>query len=443
MSLAAICLLLLFGGRAHATVPDLSKAIHIDVEKFTLSNGLTVLLHEDHSTPMVSYQQWFHVGSRDERPGHTGLAHFFEHMMFKGTKQFPASTFGATLNSKGADFNAFTTNDYTGYYINLPSSSLKLAMRIESDRMRNLVLDPKDINSEREVVKEELRMRYKNSPEGAISEALPALMYKKLHYRWPVGGSMKDLNAATIKDFRHFYQTYYSPNNAVVVVVGDFNSAQVKGWFQELYGSIAKETIDRPPLNQEPEQTRARTQRIVRNVANPIVTVAYPVPKVGSPDDYRLEMLSLILGSGESSRLYKKMVYTDQIATSVSAYVREQEGAGQFVISVDVKPGIPARVALGLIKTEVESVINMPISPKELEKAKNSVMMGFVSGLKTMSGLAQQLAFNEIMLGDYKRIFTDLPRYEKVTVEDMQNAGRKYLKTSRRNIVIVVPGGKG
>ena len=216
-------LLLLFFSQAGWSTPDLSKAIQIDVEKYELSNGLTVLLAEDHSVPMVSYHQWFRVGSKDEDAGRTGLAHFFEHMMFKGTPKHSKEFFGQELASKGAEFNAFTSDDYTGYYIEIPKDHLKLAIDIESDRMRNLTLDPKDVNSEREVVKEERRMRYDNQPEGVIRESLDEMMFKNLPYRWPVIGSMEDLNQASNADLRAFYKRYYSPNNAVVVVAGDFS----------------------------------------------------------------------------------------------------------------------------------------------------------------------------------------------------------------------------
>ncbi len=212
---------LLFSSMAvAATAPDLEKAIQIPVEKYQLSNGLTVLLNEDHSVPLVSYQQWFRVGSKDEEPGRTGLAHFFEHMMFKGTAKYSKDVFGQVLGPKGADFNAFTTADYTGYYITLPREHLQLAISIESDRMRNLLLDPKDVSSEREVVKEERRMRYDNQPEGVIRETLDEMMFKNLPYRWPVIGSMADLNMASNADLRAFYKRYYSPNDAVVVVSG-------------------------------------------------------------------------------------------------------------------------------------------------------------------------------------------------------------------------------
>ena len=251
----SLILFSILSASAWGSPPSDQVQVNLNVEKWTLPNGLTVLFHEDHSVPLVNYQQWFRVGSKDEVVGKTGLAHFFEHLMFRGSKNFPEETFSRVLNSKGANFNASTTMDYTNYYIEAPSSELEYLIRVEADRMRNLTINPSTINPEREVVKEERRSRYENSPEAFQWVILPELMYKNLPYRWPTIGSMKDLNSASVADFQNFYNEFYAPNNAVIVVAGDFKTADAKKWIEKAYGNFAAQELKRPEYKPEVPQT--------------------------------------------------------------------------------------------------------------------------------------------------------------------------------------------
>lgn len=438
-------LLLVVSSMVHAAgvSQDLEKAIQFPVEKYHLKNGMTVLLHPDSTLPAVSLHTWYRVGSKDELEGRTGLAHFFEHMMFKGTKKFPKDTWGKFLNSKGADYNAFTSSDYTGYYVNAPSEQLDLLLQIESDRMRNLTLEQKEVDSEREVVKEERRMRYDDNVDGGIREKMSSTMYTALPYKWLPIGFMTDLNAASMDDLHKFYKTYYSPNNAVLVLAGAFDVAKAKKMIEKYYGSLPQEEIKRPAVAAEPKQTKQRMATIEREVQAPIVAIAYPLPDLTHPDHYALDLLAIVLGQGDSSRLYKQMVYKSEVAINSSTSSFGQMLSGQFGVYTSLKPGVPTDRALQLIESEVKKVREVKINPKELEKARNQIMKDYVDALKRVSGRARILASYEILLGDYHRVFADLKEYQKVTADDIQRVAREYLKPDQRNIVIVKPRKEG
>lgn len=416
-----------------------SVRVDLEVEKWVLPNGLTVLFHEDHSTPLVSYQQWYRVGSKDEVVGQTGLAHFFEHLMFKGSQNFSKDTFNRVLNAKGANFNAFTSGDYTGYYINAPTENLDYLIKVEADRMRRLLFDEAEIQTEREVVKEERRVRYENSPEGFLWIALPELMYQNLPYRWPTIGSMEDLNKAKLEDFKKFYTQYYAPNNAVIVVAGHFNKAQAKKLIEKEYGGFESQAINRPEFKPEPEQTKPRSKDISWKVQSPILSMAYPTATIKNPDSYALEILGAILGDGSSSRLHQKLVYVDQLATSVSSFNYPQELAGRMIFTANLKKGVASTTVKKLIENEISKVVRSGVKPEELEKAKNQLLTSQVESLKKVSGRARSLAFNEIVFGDYKRLFTDLERYLEVTDADIRRVAKTYLVPQKLNFVTVKP----
>lgn len=441
-----LSVLAFFAGIAMAaTNVDLEKAIQFPVEKYELKNGLTVLLHPDNTIPSVSLQTWFRVGSKDEVPGRTGLAHFFEHMMFKGTEKFGKDTWGKVLNGKGAETNAFTSNDYTGYYINAPAEHLELLLDIESDRMRNLKLDPKEVQSEREVVKEERRMRYEDNIDGGIREKMTDIMFEKLPYHWLPIGSMADLNAASMDDLRAFYKTYYSPNNAILVIAGQFDKEAAKKLINKYYAGLPREEIKRPLITQEVPQTKARKAVIQREAQSPTVAIGYRLPDIKSHDHYALDLLSIILGQGQSSRLYKKLVYENEIALNAYASSWGQTLAGQFSVYVTLKPKTNPDMVADMIEKEVRTLRDKPVTQKELDKARNLFLKDYVDGLKKVSGRARTLASYETLLGDYRRIFADLKEYAAVTPQDVQKMAQNYLKPDSRNTVIVLPrkpGGK-
>lgn len=424
---------------APAPAIDFEKAIQFKVEKYQLKNGLTVLLHVDSSIPAVSVHQWFRVGSKDEAFGRTGLAHFFEHMMFKGTSKFPRETWGSFLNSKGAETNAFTSTDYTGYFINAPNSQIELLLQIEADRMRNLILNQKDVVSEREVVKEERRKNYDDDINGGIREKMANIMFKNLPYRWLTIGSLTDLNAASMDDLHKFYKTFYSPNNAVLVVAGAFDSSHVKKIIDKTHGSLPSENITRPEVKPEEPQTKERRATIEREAQASTVAVGYRGPDVTHKDNYALELLSIVLGQGQSSRLHRQLVYSNEIATGTYSYSWSQALAGQFILHVGLKPKVNPNQAVSMVEREVAKLRQTPITQKELDKARNILMADYVSALKKISGRARILANYEIMLGDYTRIFSDLKEYQKVSPADIKRVAELYLQPQLRNIVIVNP----
>ncbi len=424
-------------GLSKSRASDFGDQISFKVEKYKMANGLTVLLYEDHSTPIISYHTWFRVGSKNEKTGTTGIAHLFEHMMFKGAKRYTGDQFESILQRNGASNNAFTTHDYTGYYENLPSANLELVMDVESDRMENLQITDDFLKSEREVVKEERRMRVENSPIGVLQEVLFGSAFKANSYHWPVIGYMPDLDNIDIQGARNFNRTYYAPNNAVIVIAGDFNPLVAKKLVDKYYGKLKSQDIPEFIPVVEPEQKVARVEVVEKAIQNVTVAVGYVVPKAGTPDSYALDLLANIMGHGTSSRLFKRLVYKDQIATSVNVDNYTLQQAGIFETYVSLKPHLDSRQASRAVVAEMWRPRNMPVTPLELEVAKKQVMKSYVDGLKTIFGKAEAIAMNEILFGDYSQLFTDLQKYQAVTAQDIQAAAAKYL-TPQRSIVAVV-----
>ncbi len=442
LTLLALVFVLVSSSRSLAAdipIETISSAIQFKVEKFKLENGLTVLLHEDSSTPMITYHQWFRVGSKDEDVGRTGLAHFFEHLMFKGTQKFLGKDFDRMIQANGGSNNAFTSRDYTGYYINMPSDKLELMIDIESDRMVNLLFDPKEIKSEREVVKEERRYRTENTVDGILDEAMFRTVFKVHPYRWPVIGSMADLNAATLEDMKEFYRRYYAPNNAVVVIVGDFKASKARALIEKYYGPIPSQKLEMKTLPKEPKQLGQRMVTLNKDVQSPTVALAYLASASGAADSYAFDLLSNILTSGPSSRLHRRLVFSEQTATSVSSWAYTPKEPGLFQVSASIKPGVDADRVLRALYFEVGKMREQLVSADELQKAKNQIMTDYVQGLKTISGKARALAVNEIVMGDYNELFRDLEKYNRVTAEDIKSVADRYLRPNQRSVFRVLP----
>ncbi len=418
---------------------DIGSLIKFKVEKFQLENGLTVLIHEDHSVPILSFHQWFRVGSKDENPGRTGLAHFFEHLMFKGTKKYDSDAFDKVINSNGGVNNAFTSLDYTGYYENLPSDKLELAIDIESDRMRNLIFNQKAIDSEREVVKEERRWRVDNSVMGFLSQKVFSTVFKVHPYRWPIIGYMRDLNAATMDDMKDFYKVHYAPNNAVVVIAGAIDTKEARQLVYKYYGGLEAQELPKKEYRPEPEQKAARVLNLTKEIQTPIFTVVYKAPKAGDKDAYTLDLASNILSNGNSSRLYQRLVYRSQLTNSISSYNYTPHHPGIFRVTGTMKPGKDMETALTAVYGELYKLRKTLVSEKELEKAKSQVMFGYVESLKTVSGKARAMAVNEILFGDYSHLFRELDMYQSVTREDIKDAATRYLMPHQRSTIRVRP----
>ncbi len=413
--------------------------ISLPVTKFTLENGLTVLLLEDHSVPMVSYHTWYRVGSRDESPGVTGAAHMLEHMMFKGAKKYDGKSFDRIFHENGITNNAFTTNDYTGFFENLPSSKLELVMDMEVDRMSSLSLNPADLKSEKEVVKEERRWRVDNNPMGLVRELMMGTVFKYNPYHWPVIGYMKDISNYDVEKLRFFYNTYYVPNNAVLVLVGDFKAGKVKSLIENYYGKLAYRPLPRRNYPREPLQEVQQNATLKKDVQNSSFVVAFQSPRQGEPDMYPLDLAANILGNGTSSRLYKRLVYQKQIATSAYAFNYAMRESGVFAVGVNMKPGLGIQEALDISYNELWKLRNQKVTDKELAKAKIQIMKDLVDSLKTMDGKARALAVNEIVTGTYESLFTDLEKYELVTAEDIKKVSEKYTNQTQRSVIVLEP----
>ncbi|MGE0633797.1 MAG: M16 family metallopeptidase [Pseudobdellovibrionaceae bacterium] len=420
--------------------PQKSVKIDFPVEKFTLDNGLTVLLHEDRTVPMVSYHTWYKVGSRDETPGHTGAAHMLEHMMFKGAKKYSGKQFDEILHANGIVNNAFTTNDYTGFYETLPSSKLELIMDMEVDRMASLALKEEDLKSELKVVSEERRYRVDNNPFGLMFENLMALSFKENGYHWPVIGYMKDIEAYDAKTLRMFYDKFYGPNNAILVLSGDFDSARVKKMIQKYYGALPRKVVGQRKTYTEPTQTTRRSVVVKKEVSTPSLILSYQSLPAGHADNYALDLIAAVLGEGSSSRLYDTLVMKNSMATDVSAGNRNLVEGGQFFVSASLRAGGNPTSTLAVIESDVRKLVENGITEKELQKARNQVMMNYISGLDTISDKAQSLAVNEILFGDYKRLFSDLEKYNQVKMADIQRVAKQYLVPSKSSVVTLIPG---
>jgi zinc protease len=420
--------------------------LKFDVEKYQLPNGLTVLLHVDHSVPLISYHTWFRVGSKDEEVGYTGIAHLFEHMMFKGTQKYSHKDYERILRENGASNNAFTSRDYTGYYVNGPSDKLELFMDLEADRIEHLNLTQSNMDSEREVVKEERRFRVENRILGLLMEKINAVVYKVHSYKWPVIGYMDDVNRITVQKAKDFYRTFYSPNNAVLVIAGDFDPSKVKKLIEKYYGQMKSQEIKRQTMHPEPAQKEMRTETFYKDIQNDYVSFSYLIPGALSPEVFPLELTSHILGEGNSSRLHSKLVYKMQIATSVMTYVMTSQDSSVFQIIVALRPEKTKAEADKILEQakkevfqELAALRSKIVSKDEVSKVQNQVAKSFVDGLKTVDGKAYSLAANETILGSYEKLFTDLENYMKVTPQDIQSVSEKYLNNSQSSLVIARP----
>jgi len=427
-----------------ATVSSAQSIPRIPFEKYTLPNGLQVILSEDHSTPIIAVDTWFHVGSGDEKPGHTGFAHLFEHLMFMGSEHVPTGQFDQLLESAGANNNGSTTEDRTNYYETMPSNVLPLALYLDSDRMGFLLpaLDTAKLNLQRHVVKNERRQRVDNVPYGKSDETILAALYPKDHpYSWPVIGSMVDLSAATLEDVKSFFRTYYAPNNATLVIVGDFNADSAKALIKHYYGGIPRGPQIPPRPSPPPVVIPRDTFLVLQDrVQLPRVYYTWPTVKDYARDDAALSVLASVLTDGKNSRLYKRLVYDLQIAQDVSSYQNGERLAGYFQIVVTPRKDIPPSRIDAIVRAEIARVEKDGITARELARVQNSTRSGFLSSLATDLGKAELLSDYDYFVGDPDYVQRDAARYDAVTRADVQRVARMYLGKPRV-VLTVVPEG--
>ena len=417
----------------------------IQFEKYKLPNGLEVILHEDHSTPIVAVDTWYHVGSGDEQLGRTGFAHLFEHIMFMGSQHVPVGAFDQMLEAAGADNNGSTTEDRTNYYENLPSNALELALWLDADRMGFLLptMDLAKVNLQRDVVKNERRQRVDNQPYGRADETILAALYPKSHpYSWPVIGSMADLSAASLTDVQNFFKTYYAPNNATLTIAGDFNADSVKKLVAKYFGSIPRgPAVQRRTTVPAVVIPRDTFLVLEDKVQLPRLFYTWHSVKGFSPDDAALDILAQVIANDKNSRLYKKLVYELQIAQNVRAFQDGSRLDGKFQIDVTPKPGQKTADIDRIVKAEIANVISNGVTPRELQRAQNLYKASFLNRLASVLGKAEVLNTYNYYVGNPDYVQQDAARYERVTAADVQRVARTYL--GRPKIVLtVVPEGK-
>jgi zinc protease len=424
--LVALCYLIL--GILAGPRADAQATPRIQFEKYQLPNGLQVILHEDHSTPIIAVDTWYHVGSGDEQVGRTGFAHLFEHIMFMGSQHVPVGTFDQLLESAGANNNGSTTEDRTNYYEVLPSNALALALWLDADRMGFLLptMDLAKVDLQRDVVKNERRQRVDNVPYGRADEIILAALYPKTHpYSWPVIGSMSDLSAASLTDVQNFFKTYYAPNNATLTIAGDFDPATVKKLVAQYFGSIPRDTF----------------LVLEDKVQLPRVFYTWHSVRGFSKDDAALDILAQIIANDKNSRLYKKLVYDLQIAQNVGAFQDGSRLDGKFQIDITPKPGQKVADIDRIVQTEIANVINTGVAPRELQRAQNLYKASFLNRLASVLGKAEVLNSYNYFIGNPDYVQQDAARYERVTAADVQRVAKTYL--GRPKIVLtVVPEGK-
>ena len=404
-----------------------------------LRNGLTVLAHEDHTVPSVAYYTVFRVGSRNERPGITGLSHLFEHMMFNGSAKFKPKQFDQLIESGGGYSNAFTNSDTTEYQEEFSSATLDTVLQLEADRMRALKLDHANLEQERGIVKEERRVHYEDSVDGAMQELLWNVAFVAHPYRWDTIGFMKDIEAIRLEDAQSYFRTYYAPNNAVVCVVGDFDTRVLFEKMEKYFGDIPRQPEPRAVVNSEPEQAGERRARLHKAAELPAVGIGYHVGSYKNPDDPALDLLCMILGHGHSSRLYRSLVVEKQVATSVSVSNDSRQDPGLFTFYAQAQRGHTTEECEAAIYSALADVARQGVTERELQKAKNIARSSWIANLKTNLGLAGQLAEYQASWGDWRMLYDIPQRHDQVTLADVKRVAARYFGMRNRTVITLVP----
>ena len=407
----------------------------------TLGNGLQLILLEDHAVPVINLQVWYHVGAKDERPGRTGFAHLFEHLMFKGSAHVAPEEHSRMIEAVGGFDNAETGDDTTNFFETFPSNYLERVLWLEADRMGSLNVDEANFKSEREVVKEERRVRVENEPYGYLQEDLRAAAFTVHGYHHTPIGSMDDLNRATIEDVRDFFNTFYKPNNATLVIVGDFNSAEALAWTTKYFEGIPASAKPIPRLDaSEPAQAEERIiKKSYSNTPLPAAVIGYKIPARYAPDSYPLDLASNILAGGESSLLYQALVYRQQIAVQAAGFGVFAEDPGLFWAYAIMNQGHTAEEGEKGIEAILDELKAQPVEAKELEKAKNQEISGFILGRDTDEEKAVALASAAVIGKDPALVNTELERYLKVTPADVQRAAKEYFESQHATVLLVSP----
>jgi zinc protease len=451
LGFAVACLTILISGatgRARQSPGDQAaqpqaavEAPPLDIQTHKLANGLEVVTLEQHSSPIINLQVWYHVGSKDERPGRTGFAHLFEHLMFRGSAHVAPDQHTRLVEQMGGVVNAYTTGDATVFWETFPSRYLERVLWMEADRMGSLNVTQENFTTEREVVKEERRLRIDNPPYGRVTEDLYAAAFTVHPYHHITIGSMDDLDKATLADVRDFYDTYYRPNNATLVIVGDFSTAGALAWAQKYFGGIPASPRPIPRVAApEPPQTSERT--LTRSYANsplPAVIEGFKVPPRFSADQFPLELASNILALGDSSLLHQDLVYSKRIALQVFGAGNFTEDPNLFFIGAVLNPGVSVQQGEQELDQVVDGMRNKPVDTGDLEKAKNQLVARFISQRETDQGTADAIGEAAVIGKNPDLVNQDLDHYLEISADDIQRVCSRYFDKQHETVLLVVP----
>ena len=443
----SLLLVALACGAALAVWVPLQAAVRPPKLQYTIStlpNGLRVILSEDHSTPIVHVSLWYHVGSKNERPGRTGFAHFFEHMMFKGSKNVDPESHTSIIASVGGRSNAYTTEDETVFWQTLPAQYLPLALWMEADRMATLRISDADFKREREVVKEERRMRVENQPYGRLSEIIYDNTFTTHPYKHPTIGSMADLESASVDDVREFHNTFYVPENAVLTVVGDFDTAQATQLVSQYFARVPKAPRPVPrDIPQEPEQTKERRVVVEESWPLPAVVVAYHITYDGHPDSYPLHITSKILSDGQSARIPRELVYNKRIALTAFGSGNITEHPNLFYAVAIVQPGQKPEAAERALIAEFDRLKSEPVTATELQRAKNQFARDYIVGRESNQDKALHLAHAAVIHNDITTADGEFDIFTNTTTADVQRVAKTYFNESNRTVLYILPKAGG
>lgn len=414
-------------------------SVYAEVREYVLDNGLKVLINEDHKVPLATFEIWYMVGSRDELSGKTGLSHFLEHMMFKGTPRYGPKEFSKIVQRNGGVDNAMTTKDYTMYFQTMASDRIGISIDLESDRMTNLILDNKEAVSEKNVVMEERRLRYEDDPQNALFEDLSANALMTHPYRRPVIGWMPDIASLTAEDLRSHYKKYYAPDNAFIVIAGDVNPDETMKKIRAAFGGVGRGNLKKTAVTTEAAQKGEKIFYLKKEAELPYIMAGYHTPSFPDKDSFSLDVLSSILSGGKSSRLYKELVYEKKLALDAgSDYSGMYLDPFMFFIWATVAPGKAIPETENAIYAEIEKIKNAPPSEKEVQKAKNQIEASFIFGQDSLYMQAMNIGRFEA-LGSWRLMDRYLEGIRKVTTADVQMAARKYLTDDNRTVGILSP----
>jgi len=407
----------------------------VEFMEYDLDNGLHVILHQDNSNPIVAVSVLYHVGAKNEEPGRTGFAHFFEHLLFEGSENIDRGEFDKYVSSAGGVNNANTSSDRTYYYELFPSNQLALGLWLESERMLHAKVEDKGIETQREVVKEEKRLRVDNQPYmKAFWTEVPAALFEKHPYQYSVIGSMEDLDAAVEEDYKNFYATFYVPNNATLSIAGDIDIKEAKQLITKYFGTIPTGTIDipRPNIQETPISAEKTATFFDDNVQIPAVLFGYRTPKQTDKDSYVLQIISSVLSGGESSRMQKTIVNDKKLALQSGAFLNAMEDYGMFYVYGLINQGVEPETLSAAMDEEIDKLLAEGITERELQKQINNLEKSFIERNRTMAGIAESLADYHTYYGDAELINEELDTYRSITLADVKRVAKQYLTKNQR-----------